>query len=383
MLTATANSDPESNPNNLLAKRDFNHFSSDAKTTLSLFSGEEKKRMGALIIDKIKKVNRPTWHAPWKLKRVIAGHQGWVRSIDFDPSNQWFVTGSNDRTIKFWDTASGQLKLSLTGHINTVRGLVVSDKHTYVYSAGEDKTVRCWDLVTNKNIRNYHGHLSGVYCIALHPELNIIATGGRDATVRLWDVRTKTQIHCFHGHTDAVQSVVMQGYEPQLASGASDGTIRLWDIPSGKRLEVLTNHKKSIRSMIMHHSEYTFASASADNIKKWKCPEGTFMRNFSGHKAIVNTIALNQDNVLVSGGDNGTLYFWDWKSGYNFQQIQTIAQPGSISSEAGIFAAKFDKSGMRLVTCECDKTIKIWEEDQDADEVSHPIETGYKGWMDN
>jgi pleiotropic regulator 1 len=98
----------------------------------------------------------------------------------------------------------------------------------------------------------------------------------------------------------------MQGYEPQLASGSSDGTIRLWDIPSGKRLEVLTNHKKSIRSMVLHHSEYTFASASADNIKKWKCPEGTFMRNFSGHKAIVNAIALNQDNVLVSGGDNGS-----------------------------------------------------------------------------
>jgi len=59
--------------------------------------------MGALIIDKIKKVVRPKWHAPWKLKRVIAGHQGWVRCVDFDPSNEWFVTGSADRCIKFWD----------------------------------------------------------------------------------------------------------------------------------------------------------------------------------------------------------------------------------------------------------------------------------------
>ncbi len=39
----------------------------------------------------------------------------------FDPSNEWFVTGSGDRTIKFWDTASGQLKLTLTGHIEQVR----------------------------------------------------------------------------------------------------------------------------------------------------------------------------------------------------------------------------------------------------------------------
>jgi len=193
----------------------------------------------------------------------------------------------------------------------------------------------------------YHGHLSGTYAIAIHPTLNILASGGRDSTVRLCDIRTKYQIHCFNGHTDAVQSIVMQDYEPQVISGSSDGTIRLWDICTGKRVSVLTNHKKSIRSMLHHPTEYTFASASADNIKKWKNPEGKFMRNFSGHNTIINSIACNQDNVLVSGGDNGSMYMWDWKSGYNFQRIQTIPQPGSISSEAGIFACKFDKSGMR------------------------------------
>jgi pleiotropic regulator 1 len=69
---------------------------------------------------------RPVWHAPWKNYRVtfsslvldflvlpmictngfskcvqvISGHLGWVRSIAFDPSNEWFCTGSADRTIK-------------------------------------------------------------------------------------------------------------------------------------------------------------------------------------------------------------------------------------------------------------------------------------------
>lgn len=27
-------------------------------------------------------------------------------------------------------------------------------------------------------------------------------------------------------------------------------------------------------------------------------------------------------------GDNGSLWFWDYKSGHNFQQAQTIVQPG-------------------------------------------------------
>ena len=108
------------------------------------------------------------------------------------------------------------------------------------------------------------------------------------------------------------------------------------------------------------------ASASSDNIKQWQFPDGNFVQNISGHNAVVNSISINQDDVLFSGADNGSMKFWDWKSGHCFQDLQTTVQPGSLDSEAGIFASTFDKSGSRLITCEADKTIKIWKEDETA-----------------
>ena len=54
----------------------------------------------ALIRRRPNQVPKPQWHAPWKLKRVISGHLGWVRAIAVDPTNDWFVTGSADRSIK-------------------------------------------------------------------------------------------------------------------------------------------------------------------------------------------------------------------------------------------------------------------------------------------
>ena len=68
------------------------------------------------------------------------------------------------------------------------------------------------------------------------------------------------------------------------------------------------------------------------------------------------------------------MYFWDWKTGYNFQRLQTIPQPGSIDPEMGIYAMTFDHSGSRLITCEADKTIKIYKEDETA--VSHYEKNG-------
>lgn len=61
-------------------------------------------------------------------------------------------------------------------------------------------------------------------------------------------------------------------------------------------------------------------------------------------------MAINQDGVLVSGGDDGTMRFWDWPSGYNYQEHISQPQPGSIAAENGIFALSFDKSGCRLLS---------------------------------
>ncbi|XP_058835119.1 pleiotropic regulator 1 [Topomyia yanbarensis] len=318
-------------------------------------------------------IPKPKWHAPWKLIRVISGHLGWVRCVAVEPGNEWFATGAADRVIKVWDLASGKLKLSLTGHVSTVRGLCVSPRHPYLFSCGEDRQVKCWDLEYNKVIRHYHGHLSAVYTMALHPTIDVLVTAGRDSTARVWDMRTKVNVHTLTGHTNTVASVVCQAANPQIITGSHDSTVRLWDLAAGKSMCTLTNHKKSVRSIVLHPSLYMFASASPDNIKQWRCPEGNFIQNLNGHNAIVNCMAVNPEGVLVSGGDNGTMFFWDWRTGYNFQRFQAAVQPGSMDSEAGIFSMTFDMSGSRLITTEADKTIKIYKEDDEASEESHPV----------
>lgn len=317
---------------------------------------------------------KPQWHAPWKLMRVISGHLGWVRSVAVEPGNQWFCTGAGDRTIKIWDLASGNLRLTLTGHISTVRGLAVSPRHPYLFSCGEDKMVKCWDLESNRVIRHYHGHLSGVYSLSLHPILDVLVTSGRDGVARIWDMRTRTNVMVLSGHQGTVSDVKCQDADPQVITGSMDSTVRLWDLTAGKSMAVLTHHKKSVRSLTIHPKEFTFASGSAQSIKQWKCPEGAFMQNFEGVNGIVNTLSVNEDDILFSGSDNGEMCFFDWKSGYKFQTMETTAQPGSLDAEQGVFCSTFDKTGLRLITGEADKTIKVWKQDDGATEETHPLD---------
>ncbi|KAM3218562.1 hypothetical protein P3L10_023093 [Capsicum annuum] len=46
---------------------------------------------------------------------------------------------------------------------------------------------------------------------------------------------------------------------------------------------------------------------------------------------------------------------------------------GSLDSEAAIYAHTYNVTGSRLISCEADKTIKMWKEDETATPETHPL----------
>jgi len=220
--------------------------------------------------------------------------------------------------------------------------------------------------------------LSGVFDLKLHPTLDVLVTGGRDAVARVWDMRTKHQVHCLTGHDNTVGAILTKGTDPQIITGSYDSTIKTWDLAAGKCMSTLTHHKKSVRTLAQPTFENTFLSGAADTLKKWTGTEGRFIKNFSGHAAVINTLAINDDGVAMSGADDGSMNFWDYMTGYTFQKTETVAQPGSLDAENGIFVAEFDLTGTRLITGEADKSIKIWKQGEMATEASHPVDM--VGW---
>lgn len=65
----------------------------------------------------------------------------------------------------------------------------------------------------------------------------------------------------------------------------------------------------SYRSEHARMVQWAFMAASADNVKKYKLPEGQFAHNMiQNQRAIINAMAINQDGVVATGADNGSLW---------------------------------------------------------------------------
>lgn len=302
----------------------------------------------------------------WRLRTVLAGaHAGWVRAVTVDHSNAWFATGLADASIKLWDLASGRLRASIGGHILAVRSLAVSRRYAYMFSGGEDKTVRCWDLertgaAAGCQVRTYHGHVGGVFALALHPELDLLFSAGRDAAVRVWDMRTRAPVMVLSGHRGDVTALTSQLADPQVCSAGMDGTVRLWDLRRQKTHLALAQHRKGVRLLVQHPHELTLASSDGPGVRQWLLPGGELLAKFGGDGAVVNTLAVNPaTNELFAGHADGEMRFYDYVSGEQVGGGRT--PPAAGSDHSVIYALAFDMLGLRLITAESDKSVKIWE----------------------
>ncbi|CED83964.1 dynein regulator [Phaffia rhodozyma] len=124
-------------------------------------------------------------------------------------SGGFVATGSRDKTIKIWDTTTGQCLRTLVGHENWVRALAFHPNGKFLFSASDDKTIRIWDLQTGRCTKSLDAHGHFVTCMAWGRTVvsgaaaggdgkgaseaagsdrlvNVIATGSVDQTVKIW-----------------------------------------------------------------------------------------------------------------------------------------------------------------------------------------------------
>ncbi len=77
----------------------------------------------------------------------LRGHQGRVTCLAFTrPDQTWLVSGSADRTIRFWDTYDGKCVASFPAHADAVNCLKFSENGDTLASAGADAKIKLWDV---------------------------------------------------------------------------------------------------------------------------------------------------------------------------------------------------------------------------------------------
>jgi WD40 repeat protein len=60
--------------------------------------------------------------------QTLEGHSGWVSSVAFSPDGLTLASGSDEGTIKLWDTTTGTHRQTLEGHSKSVHAVLNEPK---------------------------------------------------------------------------------------------------------------------------------------------------------------------------------------------------------------------------------------------------------------
>ncbi|KAK5948255.1 beta transducin [Knufia fluminis] len=265
---------------------------------------------------------------------TIPAHEAAIWTLHLNPDGKSLVTGSADKTAKFWElrviqeevlgTTRKQPKLTLvhTRTLKTTDDIMVlkfTPDGKYLAIATLDTTVKIFFTDSLKLYLTLYGHKLPVLSLDISYDSKLIVTSSADKTIRLWGLNFGDCHKTFLAHNDSILSVsFIPNNNDQNAhhffSASKDRSIKYFDGDKFEQIQQLTGHHGEVWAMTPSHSGTFIVSASHDkSIRIWtQTDEQIFLeeeRERELEQLYENTLltSLDEDNAHERAGEDGVV----------------------------------------------------------------------------
>jgi U3 small nucleolar RNA-associated protein 12 len=221
----------------------------------------------------------------------IAAHEGAVWTLQVHPDGKSVVTGSADKSAKFWNFDIVQEEIPgtkrTTPRLKLVqsRVLKVNDDILSVCFSPDsrllavstlDNTVKVFFVDSLKLFLNLYGHKLPVLNMSISSDSKLIATCSADKNVRIWGLDFGDCHKALFGHDDSIMQIsfvphpVDQDEKHLFFSASKDKMIKSWDGDRFEQVQKLKGHHGEIWAMIVAKTGDFIVTASHDkSIRIW------------------------------------------------------------------------------------------------------------------
>jgi U3 small nucleolar RNA-associated protein 12 len=222
---------------------------------------------------------------------TIKAHEGPVWSLQVHPDGKSLVSGSADKSAKFWDfkvvqeeipgakrtTPRFKLIHSRTLKVaDDILSLRFSPDARLLAVALLDNTVKVFFVDSLKLFLNLYGHKLPVLNMDISWDSKLIVTCSADKTVRVWGLDFGDCHKSFLAHEDSIMAVAFvpnnkDGNGHNFFSVSKDRVIKYWDGDKFEHIQKLAGHHGEIWAMAISHSGEFIVTASHDkSIRTWE-----------------------------------------------------------------------------------------------------------------
>jgi WD40 repeat protein len=336
----------------------------------------------------------------------LRGHTRGVLTVALNANGTIAVSGSEDGSLRVWNTNTGDEVYRLSGHAGRVNGVAVTKDGSHAISVSDDHTVKVWDLSKGEELRTLKGHSGVVRAVAVTGDSKRIISISTSATaetreLKLWDLVSGKELHTLTGEEDEMTVILiadngktaiypLENKIVDLQTGgqlkavmqfavdlistvissdgrrviiSSDRTLKAWDevqIDDWSILEFLRHAKKALTGLtdevnavsVLIGETRGLCGVGDTILTVWdlSSERKLYLR---GHAAPINAVAVTADGMrALSASSDGTLKFWDLNSGEELLAFE--GHTGAVHDVA------ITPSGTMAVSASYDKTVRVW-----------------------
>lgn len=275
-------------------------------------------------------------------RRDLVGHDDWVQWLDFNADGSLLATASQDRTVRVWDTATGEAIAVLNGHGASVDSIAFLDDGSLVTAGSDGRVVQWTPGFGQQFVLRGHDHPA----IATPVADGVIVSADLSGAVLAWTPHL-TGARAAHAHDTTITDIEWTTDGSAAISVDQDSQLRIFDLASERSITVDAG------------VGYTHAMATTADRVAVSGDEGLAVFDLEGREvargaqgsAVGENVAFGADGKVVYVGlDDGTVGWLALDSGeagswpVHDDAITTLA----LTPDGRIATASFDTS-VRLV----------------------------------
>ncbi len=163
---------------------------------------------------------------------VLRGHRGAVQSADFNSDQTRVVSGSFDRTLRIWDTQTGEQLLQVEFAYGVHRVAYSSDDSLAAAGLGTGE-IHVLDAESGDEIAAFKDSTVPIDRLVFNRDGRFLISIRRDGTIDLWDMQSLSKWFALEGHISQITDLAFSADGSLLATSSKDATVRLWDPATG------------------------------------------------------------------------------------------------------------------------------------------------------
>jgi len=267
-------------------------------------------------------------------------------------SNDSFVTGDEDGSLRVWNTNS--LEISFLKNLKTFNenSPILFYQKYFLLIGLSDGTLETWQLSSFNLFNSFRAHNSKVTCLANVNNRNLFASSSVDSQIKIWDSNFQL-IQTLSHHSRAIIALTYWESTNSLVSTSVDMKLNFYSGRNIKLVDSFQAHNRSVQDMaILDHETYLIATCSGDKtIKIWN--NSLLLADLTDHIDYVYSLEYSAKNkILISCSRDNSIKFWNTTT---FTLIETL-----FGHEDSVISLALVEDSSTLISGSCDTTILIW-----------------------